>query len=248
MEAFWIVLSIIFGAVCAAVASSKGRSAVVWFLLGFLFGWIALIIIACLSNVKEEQSYRDRQSRENRRLREQLRQERIKGEAFRQHTQMRLDMHDHQLGVSTRATYNALPGQQQQPALLEGGGGGSFEDFEIGQPQQQPHQQQTHQQQTAGFGEQQGGGDFADAGGVTGGAGGATGGGVGGNHQQARPGSNRQWHYESSGQVIGPITEHQMLEMLRTGQISGATLLWTEDLGDWKAANQIRALQQYITS
>lgn len=223
-----IVMGSIVGGVCAGIASSKGRSTGGWFaggfavgfLTGILGGWIPIVVVACLSNLKEEQSHRDFQARENRRLREQLRQERLKTEAFRQHTFARLDAHDQQLGVDTKQTFTALPGQSaEQPRLIEAtseidalaqanNGEDTFatnSDFE--QPVAQPVMHQAP--------------------------------------QIDRP-MVRQWHYEAQGQAVGPIPESQLLAMLRAGQINGNTLVWTEDIHDWRAANQIGALRPYL--
>ena len=79
----FLIVGVICAVICGFVAASKGRSVVAWVILGFLFGIIPLIIVACLSNLtaqRQRDSYIDE---ENRRLREQLRQERIKGETFR---------------------------------------------------------------------------------------------------------------------------------------------------------------------
>jgi len=51
-----------------------------------------------------------RQDDENRRLREQLRQERIKHDTLREYTMRRLDAHDQVLGIDTRA----LPALEQR--------------------------------------------------------------------------------------------------------------------------------------
>jgi hypothetical protein len=48
MEIF--ILWIICGAICAAIASAKGRSAIGWFFLGSLLGLLGVIIIVCLSS------------------------------------------------------------------------------------------------------------------------------------------------------------------------------------------------------
>ncbi len=114
----WIFL-ILFGIISAAIAASKGRSAIGWFLIGLLLGLIGVIIICCLSNLKEEQAYRAQQDEENRRLREKLRQEQMKMESLRMHTTERLDLHDRALQMDTRGP-TALPGGYGTPAL--GGG------------------------------------------------------------------------------------------------------------------------------
>jgi hypothetical protein len=104
-----LLVSGVFGAITAAIAASKGRNAVGWFFLGFFFACIALIIILCLSNLKEEEAKWAANEIEQRRLREQLRQEQLKNEALRQHTAARLDIHDKKLGIDTRDVPAALP-------------------------------------------------------------------------------------------------------------------------------------------
>ena len=84
-----------------------------WFFGGFLIDCIALIIILCLSNLNEEEARFDAQDAQTRRLKEQLRQEQMKLEALRHHTAARLDRHDEELGISTRAAGPALPGSTQ---------------------------------------------------------------------------------------------------------------------------------------
>lgn len=104
----WIIL-LIFGIICAAIANSKGRSVVAWFFIGFFFGILGLIILLVIGNPKEARQKEMEMETEQRRLREQLRQERIKNDQFRKHTQVRLDTHDNALGLETRST----------PALLD---------------------------------------------------------------------------------------------------------------------------------
>jgi len=119
-----LLFNVVFGGITAAIASSKGRNAVGWFFLGFFFSCIALIIILCLSNLKEEQARWNQNEIEQRRLREQLRQEQLKNEALRQHAVARLDMHDKELGIDSRQAAPALhlPGQSARPTLLTGAG------------------------------------------------------------------------------------------------------------------------------
>ncbi|MES2981250.1 MAG: DUF4339 domain-containing protein [Verrucomicrobiota bacterium] len=114
-----LVAGLIFGAICAAIAHSKGRNTVGWFFLGFFFACISLIIILCLSNLKEEEAKWSANEIEQRRLREQLRQEQLKNEALRQHTVARLDIHDQKLGIDTRDVPTALPlGSLSSPGLI----------------------------------------------------------------------------------------------------------------------------------
>jgi peptidoglycan/LPS O-acetylase OafA/YrhL len=44
----FLLFGVVFGLVCAFIANSKGRSPVLWGILGFLFGLIPLIIIAVM--------------------------------------------------------------------------------------------------------------------------------------------------------------------------------------------------------
>jgi hypothetical protein len=116
-----ILVRCVFGGVCAAIAQSKGRSAVGWFFAGFFIACIALIIILCLGNENERLERERVQDDTNRRLREQLRQEQMKVEALRAHTAARLDAHDEALGVNTRAAAPALMGAAPPIANLHGG-------------------------------------------------------------------------------------------------------------------------------
>ncbi|WSH64907.1 hypothetical protein U8Q05_25810 [Rhizobium ruizarguesonis] len=47
---------VIFGGACAIVASNKGRDVLGWFVLGFLFNLIALIVIAALTPLDKAQA------------------------------------------------------------------------------------------------------------------------------------------------------------------------------------------------
>jgi hypothetical protein len=120
----------IFATLTGVVAYHKGRNVVGWTLLGLL-GWIPLLIVACLPNLKDQQARESYQSEENRRLREQLRQERIKSESFRQHAASRLDAHDKQLGIDTRASGPLLAAGQSAGAL---GSGDSLDPPESSMP------------------------------------------------------------------------------------------------------------------
>ena len=117
----FLFVGVIMGIISAAIASSKGRNPIGWGFLGFLVGLIGVIIVACLPNLKEEQARQFRAEEENRRLREQLRQEKIKAETFRQHAQTRLDAHDQKLGIDTRQAPAALAGGTAASQLGQGG-------------------------------------------------------------------------------------------------------------------------------
>jgi len=110
---FNLILWFGWGALIAALANSKGRNAVGWFFLGLIFPCISLILVLCLPNLHEQQQQFAYHDSQNRRLQEQLRQERMKNQAFQASTQARLDEHDTSLGIDTR---------QAAPALVYGGG------------------------------------------------------------------------------------------------------------------------------
>jgi uncharacterized membrane protein YeaQ/YmgE (transglycosylase-associated protein family) len=117
-----LVLQLIVGGVCgiaaAAIASGKGRNATGWFFGGFFLGIIGIIIVAVLSNKKKEAAKWQHANNERRRLREQLRQERIKNEHSRRHITRRLDAHDGALEMNTRDT-GALPTAASEPPALK---------------------------------------------------------------------------------------------------------------------------------
>lgn len=119
-DAFFIIFLLTIPVLTAVIAHYKGRNVLGWLLVGLIFGIFGVILVAVLPNVKTEQAEKQRMEMENRRLREQLYQERVKGESFRQHTVARLDQHDNQLGVDTRGA-TALP-DGDHPNLLEAGG------------------------------------------------------------------------------------------------------------------------------
>lgn len=98
-----IVIFAICGVSAAIVAGYKGRSIVGWFIGGFALQIVGVVIVACLPNLKEERAYRESAELERQRLREQLRQERLKNEAYRRYSSQRLDTHDDALGVDTRS-------------------------------------------------------------------------------------------------------------------------------------------------
>jgi hypothetical protein len=105
-----VVIGGVTAAICGSVASSKGRNALGWaciggavgFLCSFILFWIPILVVCVLPNLKEQASREQAIAEENRRLREQVRQEKLKAEAFRQHAARRLDVHDQHMGIDTR--------------------------------------------------------------------------------------------------------------------------------------------------
>jgi hypothetical protein len=175
-------VSIICAAICGVVASAKGRNVLGWTLLGLL-GLIPVIILACLPNAAEQEEREAHIAEENRRLREQLRQERIKSETFRQHAAARLDVHDQHLGIDTRAAGPRLAGGAPPTAQLGAG--------------------------TAGT---------------------------------APPGADTgqaHWYYGRDGRTIGPAKMTEIEELIRLQIITEQTLVWSEDMADWRAAGEL---------
>ena len=120
-----LIICLIMGVVCAVIGQSKGRSGVGWFFVGLLLGLIGLIIVLVVPNLREQESRQQSIEQENRRLREQIRQEQIKAEAFRSHAQYRLDAHDQKLGIDTRADGRLLDGAGPVSGLLESNASGA---------------------------------------------------------------------------------------------------------------------------
>lgn len=50
----FLMSGIVFGGACAIVATNKNRDGLGWFVLGFLFSLVALIVIASLSPVAKQ--------------------------------------------------------------------------------------------------------------------------------------------------------------------------------------------------
>lgn len=251
------IIGLIFGSICAAIASHKGRNTVGWFIGGFILGLspvlgiIMVIIVACMPNLIEARRRDQHVQQENRRLREQLMQEQLKGEAFRRHAMARLDTHDNQLGVDTRSIVSALPApdgaygvqaledlsgeqpvfpQQAQPQQLFSQQGTSQPSFSQpgGYPQPVPQHGMNRVEVVNPRDGSPGGAGTADA------------------TPRVRVGPSREWHYEYQGSTRGPVNDRQLVDLAREGQIVGSTLVWTEQLGDWKPAQQVKALEPYL--
>lgn len=96
--------SLLFAILCAVFASSKGRSALGWFFVGLFLNFVGLIILAVLPDLKEEEKRHGATNKRQSHLKEQVRQERQRREAFEGHALSRLDAHDQHAGIDTRAT------------------------------------------------------------------------------------------------------------------------------------------------
>lgn len=111
-----LLFNVVFGLICAVIASGRGRSGVAWFFIGFLFPCIGLIVILAIPDLRLEEERRARLTGENRRLREQLRKDRMVADARHADAERRLQAHDRALGVDTApARPDLLENPQSQP-------------------------------------------------------------------------------------------------------------------------------------
>ena len=106
---FGVIIMLVFGSICSLIANSKGRSAVGWFFIGFFFHLFALILVLVLSDLTKEERRYGNLERENKRLREQVRKDRMI--ADRRHAQVarRLGAHDRVLKVETAERDEDVP-------------------------------------------------------------------------------------------------------------------------------------------
>lgn len=122
MESFLEFLILLaFGGACAAMAGSRGRNPVIWFFLGFVFNCFALILLLVLPDMQEIEDRHQSAEDQNRRLQEELAQERQRNQSFRGHVKARLDVHDAALMVDTREQnpVTELPPPPPAPTPLE---------------------------------------------------------------------------------------------------------------------------------
>ena len=114
-----IFLWLLTGIICAIIANQKGRNVIGWFFIGFFFSLIGVVIALVVSNLKEIKAKEEHMEIEQRRLYEQLHQERIKTEKLRQYTQKRLDIHDRELQIDTRNIGPLLDSNNEQELFGE---------------------------------------------------------------------------------------------------------------------------------
>src|SRR5262245_27480292 len=106
-----LIVAVTMGTVCALIANSRGRSAVGWFFIGMLpgvlcifGGFLGLILVLVLPDLKVQQERERRLADENRRLRERLRKDRIVADQRHAEISRRVVAHDVALGVDTSVT------------------------------------------------------------------------------------------------------------------------------------------------
>ncbi len=96
-----IGVSLVFGVLCALIASGRGRSGIGWFFVGFFLSCIGLVLVLVLPNLKEEHEGHQNHQLEARRLREQLAKERQIADQRHSQIDRRLGAHDQALGLRT---------------------------------------------------------------------------------------------------------------------------------------------------
>ena len=57
LTAIYIILGILFGFTCMNMAKSKGRDGAGWFLIGFFFGLLGVILIVVMPEIKKKNIY-----------------------------------------------------------------------------------------------------------------------------------------------------------------------------------------------
>ena len=111
------LVSLSFGVLCAMIANSRGRNAVGWFAIGFIFSCLGPVGLLVLPDLKAQEE-RERELRlENRRLREQLKKDRAVADARYAQTARRLGAHDRALGMDTAHAELEAPPVSAQPQL-----------------------------------------------------------------------------------------------------------------------------------
>lgn len=215
-----LVIGLICGGITALVASNKGRSAVGWFFIGFFLGLIGLIIACCMGDLKKQKAKERQMEIQNRRLREQMRQERLRTEALRNYATQRLDAHDDALGMDTSQATAILPDAKIAQALP--GAAPSSEAVnpldQLQQAADSPPAQPVPVPVPPG-------------------------------HTPYIPkaASARMWHYEHGGKQMGPVDERTVQMMLVDGQLGRESLVWCEDLADWTPVKSVKSFQAWAS-
>ena len=112
-----LVIAAVFGTIVSILASQRGRSGVGWFFVGFFGGCLGLILVLVLPDLKVQQERERRLAAENRRLREQVRKDRMVADSRHEEVAKRLQVHDKALGVDTGAR-RELPSAPPAPAVV----------------------------------------------------------------------------------------------------------------------------------
>ena len=105
-----LLILFIVGLIVALIANHRGRDPYGWFLFGVFFSFLALVLVVVLPDLKKQQEREQRLMDENRRLREQLRKDRMMADSRHLEVRRRLEAHDSALAMDTgTAASAALP-------------------------------------------------------------------------------------------------------------------------------------------
>lgn len=124
----WLELLLILfgGVIIAIIAHHRGRNVYGWFFLGVFFFCLAFILILVLPDLREQNQREQRLLDENRRLKEQVRKDRMIADQRDLQVRRRLDAHDNALSMDTsNAVSNVQPrelaAEQPRPEPLDPG-------------------------------------------------------------------------------------------------------------------------------
>jgi hypothetical protein len=120
-----LIIMAIFGTICAVIAQSRGRSAVGWFFIGLLLSCMGLIVLLVIPDLKVQEEERQRMALENRRLREQIRKDRMVADQRHDESERRLTAHDRVLNLDTSTAQSEI-GPPPIRAALTGSDAGQF--------------------------------------------------------------------------------------------------------------------------
>lgn len=112
---FPLLIPVVFGLLCAMIASGRGRNPLGWFVIGLFLPCIGIVVLLVIPDLKLDESRHGRLQTENRRLREQARKERQTAERRHAATQRRIDVHDRALDVDTASMVEAVDVEELAP-------------------------------------------------------------------------------------------------------------------------------------
>lgn len=53
-----------------------------------------------------------------------------------------------------------------------------------------------------------------------------------------------EWYYASNGQQQGPVSQEQLIELFKKGEVKTSDLVWNESMTDWVAFGNVPGLNQ----